>query len=152
MNYRKCIQHIMLKKYIGMLGILLIFSLNFPSIFTISDLERVTISDSSLKNNFSSPIVDNININQQIQISTDIKNNQEKSQDFVYLVQIKNNQGAVVSLGWISGQLAPEHTLNPSLSWIPNEVGEFTVEIFVWENLKNIGALGDKTTLQIHVS
>ena len=136
----------------GLLGLFLIFSLNFPPILAISDLEQIIISDSSLKNNFGSPIVDNINIYQQIQISTDIKNNQEKSQDFVYLVQIKNNQGVVVSLGWISGELAPEHTLNPSLSWTPNDAGEFTAEIFVWENLKNIEALGDKTTLQIHVS
>jgi len=135
-----------------MLGIFLIFFLSFPSISATSDLERVTISDSSLKNDFSSPIVDNINTYQQIQISTDIKNNQEKSQDFVYLVQIKDSKDAVVSLGWISGELAPEHTLNPSLSWTPNEAGEFTAEIFVWEDLKSMVALGENTTLQIHVS
>jgi hypothetical protein len=142
----------MSKKCIGVLGLFLIFSLGFTPIFATLDLEPVTMSDSSLKNSFGSPIIDNININQHIQISTDIKNNQEKSQDFIYLVQIKNKESTVVSLGWISGQLAPDHTLNPSLSWTPNEVGEFTAEIFVWENLKNNGALGENTALQIHVS
>jgi hypothetical protein len=142
----------MSKKCIGVLGLFLIFSLGFTPIFATSDLEPVTMSDSSLKNSFGSPIIDNININQHIQISTDIKNNQEKSQDFIYLVQIKNKESTVVSLGWISGQLAPDHTLNPSLSWTPNEAGEFTAEIFVWEDLKNSKVLGNNITLQIHVS
>jgi hypothetical protein len=142
----------MSKKCIGVLGLFLIFSLGFTPIFATLDLEPVTMSDSSLKNSFGSPIIDNININQHIQISTDIKNNQEKSQDFIYLVQIKNKESTVVSLGWISGQLAPDHTLNPSLSWTPNEAGEFTAEIFVWEDLKNSKVLGNNITLQIHVS
>jgi len=82
MNYRKFIPRTISKKYFGLLGIFLILSLNFSSVVAISDLERVTISDSSLKNVFGVPIIDNINTNQQIQISTDIQNNQEKSQDF----------------------------------------------------------------------
>jgi hypothetical protein len=142
----------MTKNHSGLLGIFLIFSLSFSPVFAISNLEPVTINDSLLKNIFGVPIVDNINTSQQIQISTDIKNNQERSQDFVYIIQIKNKEEIVVSLGWISGQLAPEHTLNPSLSWTPNEAGEYTADIFVWENLQNQKALDNNSTLQIHVS
>ena len=69
-----------------------------------------------------------------------------------YLVQIKNNEGFVVSLGWISGQLTPDQKLSPSLSWTPNESGEFTTEIYVWEGLINHRALSQYTTLQINVS
>jgi len=140
------------KQYIGLFGIFLIFSLNFSPIFAISELERVTIYDSSVENAFGTPIGDNINTNHQIQISSKIKNNQDESQNFVYLVQIKNNEGYVVSLGWISGQLAPSHELNPSLSWTPRESGNFIAEIYVWEGLKNHQALSDFTTLSIQVS
>ena len=140
------------KKYLGLLGVFLILSTSFPSTFATSDLELITISNSSLENAFGAPIIDNINTNQHIQISTDIKNNQEISQNFVYIVQIKNENGMVVSLGWISGELAPNHKLTPSLSWIPNESGEFTGEIFVWESLNNNKVLDDNITLQIHVS
>lgn len=142
----------MTRNHIGLFGIFLIFSLNFSPLFAISDLEPVTINNSLLKNTFGIQIVDNINTNQQVQISTDIKNNQEKPQDFVYIVQIKNMEGMVVSLGWISGQLAPDHTLNPSLSWTPNKAGEYTAEIFAWENLQSQKALDVNSTLQIHVS
>jgi hypothetical protein len=70
----------------------------------------------------------------------------------VYLVQIKNNVDFVVSLGWISGQLTPDQKLSPSLSWTPNESGEFTAEIYVWEGLVNHKALSEYITLQINVS
>jgi hypothetical protein len=49
-----------------------------------------------LENTFRVSIGNNVNIDQQFQISADITNNQEKSQNFVYLVQIKNNACFVV--------------------------------------------------------
>ena len=142
----------MLNKSIVMLVILLVFSISFTTVFALTDLQKTTISDPRLVNTFGIPIGNNVNIDQQFQISADITNNQEKSQNFVYLVQIKNNEGFVVSLGWISGQLTPDQKLSPSLSWTPNESGEFTTEIYVWEGLINHKALSQYTTLQINVS
>jgi len=141
-----------LGKVVGLLGILLILSISLTPAFALTELQRATISDPRLENAFGVPVVDNVNVNQQIQISADITNNQEKSQNFVYLVQIKNKIGFVVSLGWISGQLTPDQKLSPSLSWTSEESGEFTAEIFVWEGLKNHHALTEYITLQINVS
>jgi len=132
--------------------IVLVLSISFVPVFALTELQRATTSDPRLENAFGSPVVDNVNVNQQIQISADITNIQEKSQNFVYLVQIKNKTGFVVSLGWISGQLTPDQKLSPSLSWTPDESGEFTAEIFVWEGLKNHNALTEYTMLQINVS
>jgi len=131
---------------------LLVFSISFTTAFALTDLQKATISDPRLVNTSGISIGNNVNVDQQFQISADITNNQEKSQNFVYLVQIKNNEGFVVSLGWISGQLTPDQKLSPSLSWTPNESGEFTTEIYVWEGLINHKALSQYTTLQINVS
>ena len=120
--------------------------------FAVTELERATIEDPRLENAFGIPIIDNVNVHQQIQISSDITNNQMKSQTFVYLVQLKNEEGFVVSVGWISGQLTPDQKLNPSLSWTPVDSGEFTAEIFVWEGLQNQRALTENTTLPVNVS
>jgi len=139
-------------KCIGLLVVLLVFSISVTTAFALSELERAAISDPRLENAFGAPVVDNVNVGQQIQISADITNNQEKSQTFVYLVQIKDKTGFVVSLGWISGQLTPNQKLSPSLSWTPVKSSEFTAEIFVWEGLKNHGALAEYTMLQINVS
>jgi hypothetical protein len=139
---------------IRILSVFIIASIivSVTSAFAISELERATMDDPRLENAFGQPIMDNVNVNQQIQISADITNNQPKSQNFVYLVQIKNENGVVVSVGWISGQLTPDQKLNPSLSWAPKDSGEFIAEIFVWEGLVNHSALTEYSKLNINVS
>lgn len=138
------------KEGIGLLVILVTVSVT-PA-FALTEMERSSVENPRLVNAFGSPIVDNINVNQQIQISADITNHQTKSQNFVYLVQIKNDSDMAVSLGWISGQLTPNQELSPSLSWTPNDSGKYHAEIFVWEGLNNHNALAEYTTLQISVS
>ena len=79
-------------------------------------------------------ISNQINVNQQVQISADVKNNQEKSQDIYYLVQVKNQNDVVVSFQWLKGIiLDPGQTVNPTVSWAPKISDEYTVEIFVWD-------------------
>jgi len=141
-----------LGKIIGLLGILLILSISFTPAFALTELQRATVSDPRLETTFGMPVGNNVNVDQQFQISADITNNQEKSQNFVYLVQIKDKTGFVVSFGWISGQLTPNQKLSPSLSWSPDKSGEFTAEIYVWEGLVNHKALTEYTMLQINVS
>ena len=136
----------------GVLVIVMATSVSIIPAFAVTELERATIEDPRLENAFGIPIIDNVNVHQQIQISSDITNNQMKSQTFVYLVQLKNEEGFVVSVGWISGQLTPDQKLNPSLSWTPVDSGEFTAEIFVWEGLQNQRALTENITLPVNVS
>jgi len=136
----------------GLLGILLILSINLTPAFALTELQRATINDPRLENAFRVPIENNVNVDQQFQISADVTNNQEKSQKFFYLVQIKDKTDVVVSVGWISGELNPHQKFSPSLSWIPEKSGVFTAEIYVWEGLINHKALTEYTTLQINVS
>ena len=136
----------------GLVVILLVFSISFVTAFALGELERASISDQKLVNAFGIPIGNNVNVDQQIQISADITNNQDKSQNFVYLVQIKDKNNFVVSFGWFSGELNPHQKWNTSVFWIPDNAGEFTAEIFLWEALINHKALTEYTTLQINVS
>jgi len=142
-----------ISKGIWLLGVLLVLSISFTTAFALTELQRATISDQRLENAFGVPVVDYVNVSQQIQISADITNNQEKSQKFAYLVQIKDKTGFVVSFNWFLGELNPHQKLSPSLSWLPEKSGEFTAEIFVWEGFPiNHKALAEYTTLQINVS
>ena len=136
----------------GVLVMVMAISISTIPAFAVTELERATIENPRLENAFGIPIIDNVNVHQQIQISSDITNNQMKSQTFVYIVQLKNEEGFVVSVGWISGQLTPDQKLNPSLSWTPVNSGEFTAEIFVWEGLQNQRALTENITLSVNVS
>ena len=142
----------MISKGIVVLGILLVLSISLTPVFALTELQRATISEPRLEILFGAPIGNNVNVDQQIQISADITNNQEKSQNFVYIVQIKDKTGFVVSLVWFSGELNPHQKFSPSLSWLPEKSGVFTAEIYVWEALLNHKALAEDTMLQINVS
>ncbi len=144
----------MLSKGIAVLAVLLIISISFVPAFALTELERVSIIDPKLVNAFGVSIGNSINVDQQVQISSDVINNQEKSQKIAYLVQVKNEKDFVVSIGWVVGvELNPHQKFEQSLSWIPKESGKFTAEIFVWEGFPvNHKALTEYTTLQISVS
>ena len=136
------------------LAVLPILAISFVLAFALIELERVSIIDPKLVNVFGVSLGNSINVDQQVQISSDVINNQEKSQKIAYLVQVKNEKDFVVSIGWVVGvELNPHQKFEQSLSWIPKESGKFTAEIFVWEGFPvNHKALTEYTTLQINVS
>jgi hypothetical protein len=141
-----------LGKGIGLLIIILAFTVIIP-VFALTDLERASIENPKLVNAFGDPVGNNVNVDQQIQISADITNNQEKSQKFNYLVQVKDSNDFVVKVTWFSGELNPHQKWNTSVFWVPQEAGEYIAEIFVWEGFPiNHNALAEYTELQISVS
>lgn len=91
-------------------------------------------------------------VNKQVQITSDVTNNQDKTQPFAYLVQIQNQDGVVVSLSWLSGSLDPGQSLNPSQSWIPVSPGTYTAQIFVWAGINNPDALSPPLNMMITVT
>jgi len=143
-----------LSKGITVLAVFPILAISFVPAFALIELERVSIIDPKLVNVFGVSLGNSINVDQQVQISSDVINNQEKSQKIAYLVQVKNEKDFVVSIGWVVGvELNPHQKFEQSLSWIPKESGKFTAEIFVWEGFPvNHKALTEYTTLQISVS
>ncbi len=91
-------------------------------------------------------------VNKQVQITSDVTNNQDRSQPFAYLVQIQNQDGVVVSLSWLSGSLDPGQSLNPSQSWTPVMPGTYNAQIFVWAGINNPDALSAPLTMKITVT
>lgn len=134
--------------------VVLVLSISFVPVFALTELEKVSIIDPKLVNAFRAPLGNSINVDQQVQIAADVINNQEQSQKISYLVQVKNEGGFVVSIGWIVGiELNPHQKFEPSLSWIPKEAGKFTAEIYVWDGFPiNNAALTEYAILQINVS
>ncbi len=140
-----------MKLLLAALLLVIVTIINTP-VSALTELERVTIDNASLVNGIGTQIDDNVNVNQQINIISKTTNNQDISQKFVYIIQIKNDQGIVVSLGWIGGELPPKGQLSSSMSWMPNDPGKYTVDVFIWEDLINHNALSEKYTFQINVS
>jgi hypothetical protein len=122
----------MIKQVSYIFGAVLVFTILINPAYATTQLDRVDITNPRLENAFGSKISDHVNVNQQVQISADIKNNQDKPQDFYYLVQVKTQNNVVVSFQWIKGKLDPGQIFKTALSWTPKVSDAYTAEIFVW--------------------
>lgn len=114
-------------------------------------VERAPASNLQVYNTKGNPI-DEISLDQQIEIATNLQNSQDKTQKFTYLVQIQNEKGETVLLSWIDGILDPLQTLTPSISWIPNISGLYTATVFVWEDINNPTALSPPISLDLKIT
>ncbi|MEX0862857.1 hypothetical protein [Nitrosopumilus sp.] len=92
-----------------------------------------------------------VSVDQQVQISADLANGQDREQAFAYLVQIQDGNGVTVSLAWITGSLSAGQSFSPALSWIPTEAGTYTATAFVWESVDNPTALSPPVSTTITV-
>jgi hypothetical protein len=92
-----------------------------------------------------------VSVDQQVQITADLANGQDREQAFAYLVQIQDGNGVTVSLAWITGSLSAGQSFSPALSWIPTEAGTYTATAFVWESVDNPTALSPPVSTTITV-
>jgi len=95
--------------------------------------------------------IDTVSIDQTVDITTTISNDTEYEQKFVFIVQIKDSNGLVVSIDYIQDTLTKGTSLNPSLSWKSEYPGIFTYEIFVWDNLDELNALDEMSSSKLTV-
>ena len=123
-----------------------------PHAFAIDGIHRVELKNARLVNAFGEASAQNINTNQQVQISADITNKQDKTQDFVYIVQILDQNNVPVQLTWIKASFKSQQTFSPALSWVTDKPGTYTAQIFFWDSIQNADALATNLELKIIVS
>ncbi len=90
-------------------------------------------------------------VDEQIMIMADISNNQDVQQNFAYITQVKNDKDVVISLSWLTGSLSPRQSFSPAQSWIPNESGNYHIQVFVWESITNPEALSPPLSMTVNV-
>jgi hypothetical protein len=118
----------------------------------VSDIlptDRVFIEKNFLANSLGE-LVSKPSSNEQFQIVGNVQNNQDYGQPFVFIIQIKDNSGIIISLSWIQGELAPNQDFGVSQSWNPTKSGNYTIESFVWSSLSESIPLSP-TLMQTHV-
>ena len=116
----------------------------------VPPLERAPAANLRTVDAFGNSL-DTVSVDQQVQISADLANGQDREQTFAYLVQIQDGNGVTVSLAWITGSLSAGQSFSPALSWIPTEAGTYTATAFVWESVDNPTALSPPVTTIVTV-
>ena len=94
---------------------------------------------------------DKVTVDKQVMIMADLSSGQDRDQKFAYIVQIRDENGVVTSLSWITGSLTPGQSFSPALSWTPISAGTYTIQIFVWESVDNPDALSVPLLLSVDV-
>ena len=117
----------------------------------VPPLERAPAANLRTVDAFGNSL-DTVSVDQQVQISADLANGQDREQSFAYLVQIQDGNGVTVSLAWITGSLSAGQSFSPALSWIPTQAGTYTATAFVWESVDNPTALSPPVSTTVIVN
>jgi hypothetical protein len=117
----------------------------------VPPLERAPASNARVVDAFGNALA-TVKVDQQVQITADLANGQDREQSFAYLVQVQDGNGVTVALAWISGSLSAGQSFSPALSWTPTASGTYTATVFVWESVDNPTALSPPVSVKISVS
>lgn len=117
---------------------------------SISNLDRVTNSQISLSDGSGKPMT-SFHVDHQMQIVGSITNEQNFDQDFIYLIQVKDDKNSVVSISWIAGTLTGTQNLDVSQSWIPKKTGTYFIESYVWASLENQIPLSEPQKISLSI-
>ncbi|MEK6971425.1 MAG: hypothetical protein AABW60_01575, partial [Thermoproteota archaeon] len=113
-------------------------------------LERAKLSDVYLADRSGNPVQE-IRAESSFQIVGTVHNNQNFEQSFVYIIQIKNQEDITMEISWIQGELSANQTLQVSQSWMPDSAGEYKVETYVWNSLKDTLPLAPNLVMTVPV-
>lgn len=131
--------------------LILFFSLGIIGINSVYGYGEISTSNfqivNSLGENINSPVVD-----QQLNLQTSLQNVSQKDVDWAYVVQIIDSNGAVSDLNYATGSLVANQTLTTALSWTPHASGTYKIQVFVWDNLRDINPLAPMSTFTITVT
>ena len=117
----------------------------------VASINATTPSQPALKD-ITGSTINEVTTGQQVVLSTDIKNNNNVSQPFAAIVEVRDADGITVYLQWQTGTLNPSSTANVGLSWTPENAGTYSVRTFVISNLANPAVLSPVAESTITVS
>jgi hypothetical protein len=86
-----------------------------------------------------------------ISIPIRINNFQRTDQTYTILVQISDRDGVARNISWQTSILSRGQSTEVSSSWIAEDYGTYTIEIFIWNSLDNPSPLSQKTTTKIEI-
>src|SRR5260370_36239489 len=102
--------------------------------------------------NYGRPLLEKPTVGTNINFVTQILNNDNLlTKGYSYIVQVKDENDRVVYINLVNGYVDPVSKKIAELSWIPNSVGKYTVEIFVWDKNGIALPLAQKTMYDVEV-
>ena len=117
-------------------------------ISNIPTSERLSMNELEILSQ-NGELIERLEIGQTGMLFSKVKNAIDFSQEFTYIVQIKNEDNNVISLSWVTGETMPSQELGMSVSWMPQEPGKYSIERFVWNSIQGAIPLTDTVSTEI---
>jgi len=117
-------------------------------ISSIPTTERLIINNSDILAQ-NGELIERLDVGKTGMIFSNVKNVIDYSQEFIYIVQIKNEENNVVFLSWVTGEVRSSQELGMSISWMPQEPGKYSIDRFVWNSIKESIPLTDTVSTEI---
>ena len=119
--------------------------------FVVSNIpttERLTMNEMNILAQ-NGELIEKLYVGQTGMLFSNVKNVIDYSQEFTYIVQIKDEDNNVVSLSWVTGEIISYQELGMSVSWIPQESGKYSIDRFLWNSIKGSIPLTDAVSTEI---
>jgi hypothetical protein len=117
----------------------------------VAELSAISISEITFVDESNQP-VSKVEAGKMVFLQSIMKNNLGTKQKFVSIYQIKDSNGTPVMLFWMSSQIPALESLDTAISWIPEQSGTYTLQIFLWESLLRPVPVGEFSESTIIVS
>ena len=112
---------------------------------------NINIKTPQIKDSFNRPMLQKPVVGQKLNFVTEISNKDQQSQSYSYIIQVRDENNSIVDLRWISGKVDPTKTNTVTIPWEPILLGDYTVEIFVWDGIDSATPLAKKTEYPLNV-
>jgi len=93
-----------------------------------------------------------IRVGDKVEIASEVKNNEERDQRIVYIVQVKGDTGITILLTWLTRTLGAKETVRLSVTWMPELEGEYTLGTFVWDDIMSPTPLSPSQSVSLTVT
>jgi hypothetical protein len=107
-----------------------------PDYFNANPLAKLQIQNSSFKN-LAGTTLFGAKVGQQVSISATFKNYQQVAQNYAIIIQVVDQNGFTTDTGWVTGTVDAGQTVDNARSWTPDAAGNYTIKIFVWDNVSS---------------
>ena len=121
--------------------------LNIPKI----EESAIIIKSTEIRDAFNRPVLQKSTVGQKLNFVTEISNNDQQSQSYSYIIQVRDQNNSIVDLRWVNGKVDPAKKNIATILWEPILPGNYTVEIFVWDGIDSATPLTKKTEYAINV-
>jgi len=86
-------------------------------------------------------------------IQATLSNDENRDAKFTYIAKVTDSKGVTVMVSWMKGFiLKPSTSAQPAIFWIPDDIGNYTIEVFVWDGLDNPIPLSAPAKIKVGVA